>query len=377
MSDYDFYDDLLDAELIRSAYKPCILIVDNNIANLKMAKSILSNDYEVITASGAAMMFNKLIENMQVPALILLDIEMPVMGGYETLKALKEKTSIYNHIPIILMASKYDAMEECKGLELGAVDFIYKPFHPVLLKKRLKMHMEATARQMSLDEQEVMESYMGNLSEIAFNEIAIASDLRDRILRVVADLLESRDAVTGGHIDRTQNGVYVMLDALIQSGYYSDEIQDWNFTEVARSSTLHDVGKIHVPDTILKKPGKLTIEEFSEMQAHTIHGAQIIEKMSEGFAEISYLKHAKAFAESHHEKWNGMGYPYKLSGTDIPLQGRILAFADVYDALVSERSYKKAFTHEEAVDIILAGKGTHFDPILSDIFKDAADQFKA
>jgi putative two-component system response regulator len=187
--------------------------------------------------------------------------------------------------------------------------------------------------------------------------------------------VESRDDITGGHVERTQRGLAVMVEGLQDFGLYLDQMQDWDTELLLQSSQLHDVGKISISDAILNKPGKLTPEEFEEMKKHTAFGVKIIEKIEAGTSENDFLKHAKIFAGTHHEKWDGSGYPAGLSGEDIPLQGRLMAIADVYDALVSERPYKKAFTKEEAVRIILESKGTHFDPVLADVFEQVADRF--
>ena len=156
----------------------------------------------------------------------------------------------------------------------------------------------------------------------------------------------------------------------------AEKISSWNLDLVMRSAQLHDVGKIAIKDSILQKPGRLTPEEFEEIKKHTVVGEEIIEEIKKNSAEQAFLEHAGIFAASHHERWDGSGYPRGLKGENIPLQGRLLAIADVYDALVSERPYKKALTHEKAVDIIVEGKGTHFDPSLVDLFLSVSDEFK-
>jgi len=366
MNNYDF--DMLDL------HKPTVLLLDTDTISRNDAEKILSSDYNVCSVSSAAMIYDMLAS--QFPALVLLEADMGDTNGFHILETLKDENSQFKNIPVVMIFAEPDTSAECRAIETGAEDYVFKPYVPTLLMKRVKTQVDAVYRSSELEEQMVLQNYMGNLSEIAHHEIAIASDLRDRILRVVANLLESRDSVTGGHIERTQKGVAIMINPLTERGIYTDEMYGWIVSEVVRSSQLHDVGKIHVPDSILKIPRRLSDDEFSEMQLHTVYGAQVIEKMGEGIAEIEYLRHAKAFAESHHEKWDGSGYPHKLKGTEIPLQGRLLAFADVYDALVSERSYKRPFAHDEAVNIILAGKGTHFDPIMTDVFREVAWKFE-
>jgi putative two-component system response regulator len=191
----------------------------------------------------------------------------------------------------------------------------------------------------------------------------------------MAELVEYRDNITGGHIERTQNGVGILFNAIKGNSIYGKETADWDIELLLQSSQLHDVGKIAISDSILKKPGRLTPEEFDDMKKHTTFGVQVIEKIEALTSESDFLKYAKIFAGTHHEKWDGTGYPAELRETEIPLQGRIMAIADVYDALTSERPYKKVFTHEEAVKIIREGRGTHFDPMLVDVFLETADAF--
>jgi putative two-component system response regulator len=200
-------------------------------------------------------------------------------------------------------------------------------------------------------------------------------ELQSAILKTMAELVECRDDVTGGHIERTTSYLGVLLDTLAVVGLYEKEIASWDLKLVLQSAQLHDVGKIAVKDSILQKTSKLTDEEFEEIKKHTTFGKEVIERIKRKTSERAFLEHAGIFAASHHEKWDGTGYPEGLKGKEIPLQGRLMAIADVYDALVSDRPYKRAFAHEEAVDIITHGKGTHFDPALVEVFLKVADEF--
>jgi len=200
--------------------------------------------------------------------------------------------------------------------------------------------------------------------------------LEHALLKTMAELVERRDDITGGHIDRTQRGMKILLEEIRRNGIYKEKIKDWDIDLIIQSSQLHDIGKISIEDRILKKPGKLSEDEFNEMKKHTTFGEQIIAKIESMTKENDFLKYAKILAVSHHEKWDGTGYPKGLKENEIPLLGRIMAIADVYDALVSERSYKKAFTHEEAVKIMVDNKEKHFDPYLVDIFLIVSDKFK-
>jgi putative two-component system response regulator len=287
---------------------------------------------------------------------------MPGMNGYEVIKRLKASEPAIASIPVIFLTAKNDSSSELEGLSLGAVDYITKPFSPPLLLKRMELHLLIESQKAALTE------YNTNLQEMVRKETKTVVDLQNSILKTVANMVEHRDTATGDHVARTQSYLRVLLDAMRQGGVYQDETSSWDNDFLLQSCQLHDVGKISIRDSILLKPGKLTAEEFDEMKKHTIFGIKIIEEIEKDTPESSFLKHAKIFAGTHHEKWNGAGYPYGLKGKDIPLQGRLMAIADVYDALISERPYKPPMSHAEAVKIIVDGRGTHFDPILTDLF---------
>ncbi|MCL2762907.1 MAG: HD domain-containing protein [Treponema sp.] len=213
------------------------------------------------------------------------------------------------------------------------------------------------------------------LEELVHIKTRTVVELQNAVLKTMAELVESRDYVTGGHIERTQSYLQILIDALQSTGLYADAITDWNFEHVLQSAQLHDVGKVAIDDAILRKPGDLTQEEHEKIKTHTIFGEEIIERIKLSTSEHSFLEHARIFASTHHEKWNGSGYPKGLKDMEIPLQGRLMAIADVYDALVSVRPYKKAFSHIEAVAIITKDSGSHFDPALVTIFLSVADKF--
>jgi putative two-component system response regulator len=346
--------------------KKTIILVDDNPSNLKIGKNVLSEKYNVFAAADAETLF-ELLEDLR-PAIILLDIEMPVMNGYEAIKILKSKPEIKD-IPVIFLTAKSDADSEFDGLSLGAIDYITKPFMPSLLLKRIEVHLLVESQQRELQD------FNENLQKMVDEKTREVIDLQDTILKTVADLVESRDDVTGGHIERVQKSIGILIDALKKSGLFSDITKDWNKKLMLQSSQLHDVGKISIKDSILQKPARLTPDEFEEMKKHASFGVQIIEKIEKSTKTNDFLKYAKIFAGTHHERWDGKGYPAGLCGEAIPLEGRIMAVADVYDALTSVRPYKEAFTHKEAVNIILEGKGSQFDPVLTDLFVEIAEQF--
>lgn len=354
--------------------KKLVLLVDDNLANLQAGKNVLSEKYRVATAPSAEKMFTLLEKNY--PAIILLDINMPEMNGYEAIKILKSRQDTKD-IPVIFLTAKNNEDDELEGLNYGAVDYITKPFKPALLLKRIELHLLVEIQRRALKEQasELM-FFNDNLQKIVWEKTQNVMELKDALLKTMAEMVEHRDDITGGHIDRTQRGVKILLEEIEKSGLYHDEIKNFDVNLLLQSCQLHDVGKISISDSILKKNEKLNDEEFEEMKKHTIFGEKIIEKIEELAKGSDFLNYAKIFAASHHEKWDGTGYPRGLKGLEIPLLGRIMAIIDVYDALTSERPYKKAFTHEEAVKIIKESSGIQFDPAIVEVFVKAEARFK-
>jgi putative two-component system response regulator len=350
------------------------MVVDDNITNLKYAKTALSDIYDVFTVPSCAKMFSLL--EAERPSLILLDINMPEMNGLEAIKILKNRAETRD-IPVIFLTAKNDPDSEVEGLNLGAADYIAKPFVQSLLRKRVEIHLTMESQKRTLEDQKLeLQNFNENLQRLVEEKTGRVLELQGAILNTLADLVESRDDVTGGHVQRTQRWLDILVGALQDFGLYREETADWDMKLVSQSSQLHDVGKIAISDGILRKPGKLTPDEFEKMKRHSLFGARIIEKISARASESDFLKHSKIFAMTHHEKWDGSGYPDGLRGEEIPLQGRLMAIADVYDALISDRPYKKAISHEEAARIIIEGRGTHFDPVLIDVFQEVKDQFR-
>jgi len=345
-----------------------IMLVDDNKANLTIGKSILSEYYDVFALSSA----DKLFEFLKhvIPDLILLDIDMPGMNGYETLTILKADKQ-YADIPVIFVTAKASEADECDGLDLGAIDYVVKPFSPALLLKRIENHLLFQKQKASLQD------YNENLIKMVKEKTHQLYSLQNAIISNIAELVEFRDVVTGRHISRTQKYLKKLAEQLIEDGVYADEILIWDMNVILLSSQLHDIGKIAISDNILNKAGVLTEEEKEIMRTHTKKGVEVIEKMEHASDLTGFLEYAKLFAGTHHEKWDGSGYPNGLSGEEIPLEGRIMAIADVYDALISERPYKKSYTAQESAQIIIDGGGTHFDPALIDTFSKVKDDFAA
>jgi putative two-component system response regulator len=354
--------------------KALIIMVDDNPANLRIGKNILAKKYTVATAPSADKLFH-LLEN-NIPDLILLDVDMPEMDGYEAIKILKSKINTRN-IPVIFLTGRTEHEAELTGLTLGAIDFISKPIQPALLLKRIEVHLLVQVQKRTLEQQaKDLQFFNDNLQQMVGEKTQSILQLQNALLKTMAELVEYRDDITGRHIERTQRGLRILLEEIIASGVYKEESKNWDIDLLVQCCQLHDVGKIFISDNILRKPGKLSYDEFEDMKVHTHVGKQIVEKVEILAMESEFLKYAKIFASSHHEWWDGTGYPYNLKGKDIPLLGRIMAVADVYDALVSVRPYKKGYTHEEAVEIIKKGSGTQFDPILVKVFEKVSDKFR-
>lgn len=329
-----------------------ILLVDDNSFNLKFIKSILEESFEISLASSGeqALAFCK----VQRLDLILLDIHMPDMTGLEIIKALKSDLRT-DKIPVILLASKADCDIEAKGFEYGAVDFVVRPFAKSSILHRINTHLRLAEFQNDLE--------------------TTVKRLEDSIITKFSQMIECRDPETGGHVERTKKYVEVLVKELKRRGFYKDVLSDKYIDQLVRLAPLHDIGKIGISDLILLKPGRLTDEEFEKMKQHTIIGARILGEMIEKDSIHEYLWIAKEIAESHHEHFDGKGYPYGLKGEEIPLCGRIMAVADVYDALIADRIYRKAMSQEEACRIISEGRGTQFDPVIVDVFEDIKGEF--
>jgi len=331
-----------------------IFVVDDSDTNLSMAESALEDNYRVMTMPSAAKMFDLL--DKIIPDLILLDIEMPEMNGFTALEKLKS-VDLWSGIPIMFLTAHTDAEIEVRGFELGAVDFITKPFSTPVLLNRIKTHLD--------------------IDKIIRDRTMQLSRLQNSIISVLANMVENRDKGTGGHIERTSAYIKILIEEMNKMNVYADEIHKWDVDKIISSARMHDLGKISITDIILNKPDKLTADEYETIKTHALEGERIIDEIIAQTGEAEFLRNARLFAGCHHERWDGKGYPHGLKGEEIPLQGRIMAIVDVYDALVSERPYKKAFTDEEAVKLIMQNAGTQYDPLIADVFFKVKDKFKA
>jgi putative two-component system response regulator len=343
-----------------------IALVDDNAANLSAGKNMLKKLYEVYPVQSGARLF-ELFEKVT-PDLILLDIVMPGMDGYEVIYRLKQDTR-YDMIPVIFLSAMNNEGSELKGLDMGAVDYVSKPFNASLLQKRINNHILIS------EQRKKLHYYSEHLKEEVERKTHQVIELQDTMLATVTELVEFRDGNTGSHIDRTQRYLELLVDEIQRQGIYRDVVSEWDTRLLITSAPLHDVGKIAISDAILNKPGKLTHEECEIMKKHVDFGVAAIERIENKSIDHSFLKFAKVVVGSHHEKWDGSGYPKGLAHNDIPLEGRLMAIADAYDAITSVRPYKKALSTTEAENIINKDSGTHFDPLLVNVFNKVSDKF--
>ena len=348
-----------------------ILVVDDTPDNLIMMSELLKDEYKVKVANNGEKAL-KISQSQTPPDLILLDIMMPVMDGYEVCRQLKANPQT-QHIPVIFLTAKTDATDETKGLEIGAIDYITKPINPAILMARVKTHLDIKRMQDFLRNQN---SFLE--AEIIKRTREITA-IQDVTIHAMASLAETRDNETGNHIRRTQNYVRVLAEKLRHHPRFSHFLDDDKIIELLyKSAPLHDIGKVGIPDKILLKPGRFEPEEFEVMKQHPALGrSAILNAEYELGLEVPFLKYAKEIAYAHQEKWDGSGYPLGLAGDNIPISARLMAVADVYDALISRRVYKEGMSHEQAVQLIIEGRGSHFDPDITDAFLALQDDFIA
>ena len=349
-----------------------ILIIDDMKTNIDSLTNILRYNYSLMAAvSGKNAL--KALERKK-PDLVLLDISMPDIDGFDVLTYMKDHSE-FSSIPVIFVTGEHNTEIEEKGILMGAVDYIKKPYNEAVVRAKVKNHIE-------------LKNYRDNLESMIYER---TKDLEERTRQLAASheaiimgmslMSESHDKITGDHLERIKGFTRIITDKMLEM--YPDMITKELADLIVLYSPLHDIGKVAVPDAVLKKPGKLTPEEFAIMESHTIEGAELLKKTEHYLVKdktMQDLKVAIEIAEGHHEKYNGAGYPHKLKGDDIPLSARIVSVADVYDALRSSRQYKKGFSCQETLDIILVGDGRtspeHFDPRILEILKSSYTEFE-
>jgi putative two-component system response regulator len=357
--------------------KASILIVDDEPANRLILEDLLEKHYSVHAIDNGRQTLDYLTTVGQVE-LILLDVMMPDMDGFEVCRWIKDDPELQD-IPVLFLTGLQSEADEERGLALGAVDFIHKPFSPSVVLARVRNHLELSRTQKLLSDRNVtLESLVRERTQALVCEKNKVILSQEATLSALSTLVEIRDNETGNHIRRTQNYVRVLASRLSANPRFTKELSEDVITLLFKSVPLHDVGKVAIPDAILHKPGKLTNEEWIIMKRHTEYGRNaLIQAESDSDKAVDFLSYAREIAYGHHEKWDGSGYPQGLSGESIPLSARIMAVADVYDALISKRVYKPAFPHDKAISMIIEGRATHFDPAIIDVLCDVSDEFQA
>ena len=349
--------------------RPLILIVDDHPENLTIIGELLQPTYAVRAANSGERAL-RLAEMLPQPDLVLLDVMMPGMDGYEVLARLRGSAATAA-IPVIFLTALNSSEDEERGLMLGAMDYITKPIRPSILMARVRTQIELKqARALMRDRNDWLEA------EVA-RRLAETLRIQDVTIHALARLAETRDPETGNHLLRTQAYVRVLGRRLQAEPRFAAQIDDEFLALLAKSAPLHDIGKVGIPDNVLLKPGKLSPDEWTVMKTHAQIGADAISRAERDVAQpVPFLQIAKQIARSHHERWDGSGYPDGLAGEAIPLPARLMALADVYDALISRRVYKPPFPLELACSMILAERGRHFDPAVVDAFADCVAEFQ-
>ena len=350
--------------------RPVVLVVDDTPDNLKLMSGLLKDLYRVKIANGGEKAL-AIAASEAPPDLVLLDIMMPGLDGYEVCRRLKGDSATRD-IPVIFLTAMTAAEDEEKGLKLGAVDYITKPISPPTLLARVETHLKLKASADFLrDKAEYLES------EVARRTRELSA-IQDVTILAMASLAETRDSDTGNHIRRTQYYVRALAESLKGHPRFASQLDGATIDMLFKSAPLHDIGKVGIPDRILLKPGRFEPHEFAIMKTHTTLGRDAIEHAERSLGTpVAFLSMAKEIAYGHQEKWDGSGYPLGIGGDDIPLCARLMAVADVYDALISRRVYKDGMSHDRATQIIRDSAGSHFDPDIAEAFLTLESEFKA
>ena len=350
------------------ASRPTILVVDDTPGNLTLLNSFLKESYRVLLANSGAKALQ--LARATPPDLVLLDIMMPEMDGYEVCRRLKQDAET-RLVPVLFLTAKTDPEEEALGFAVGAVDFIHKPISLPIVAARIKTHLQIKAWQDFLQDQN---AWLQNQVERRLSEI---NHLQDASIYVMGSLAEFRDECTGNHIRRTQEYVRLLAHEMARKPQHADMLTTSYVDLIVKSAPLHDIGKIAIPDDILLKPGPLTPDEFETMKTHAERGYEILTRAGEHMGDLGqFLSIAREIARSHHERWDGRGYPEGLAAEAIPLPARLMAVADVLDALLSKRPYKQPVSFDKATGIIVEGRGSQFDPEVVDCFLALRSQFE-
>ena len=339
-----------------------VLIVDDVDINRIILSEILRDDYNIEEARGGNEAIEKLFTNPGSVQAVLLDIMMPDMNGFDVLRAIKANPAAAK-IPVIILTAS-EASNESRGLHEGAVDYISKPFDAAVVKARIDNHIALTR-------------YRSQLEHLVEKKTRELSRTHEQMLETLATIIEYRSLESGVHIKRTSELTQILIAHMLPNPLFHDELTRDNYISMIKAASMHDIGKVGIPDNILLKPGKLTPEEFEIIKKHSIIGANIMGSISSDITDDAlYLKHCRDICRWHHERWDGKGYPDGVAGGDIALSARILSVIDVYDALVSRRCYKPPISGQEALKIIMEGRGTQFDPNIVDVFCEAEPEIR-
>ncbi len=343
--------------------KDKILVVDDIDINREILKEILSVDYDIVECADGLEALAILQDNSPLPQIVLLDIIMPNMNGYEVLQQIKSNGRTKS-LPVLIITAESDEENESKALKCGAVDFITKPFNGDVVKVRVDMHIQ-------------LSNYRNKLEDMVREKTEEVQTLNQRILETLATIVEYRSLESGMHIRRVQELTRILINKMLTKPEFKDDLVSQGYQDIISASVLHDIGKVGISDDVLLKPGRLTEEEFELVKAHPEIGSAIIDTIAEGQTTNQlYLTHCRDIALYHHERWDGKGYGLKLSGKYIPLSARIISLIDVYDALTTKRCYKEAFSHQHAINIIKESSGTQFDPEIVDCFLEISEDIR-
>ena len=351
-----------------------ILIVDDNATNVDILRRLLRKDFEVATAASGEECLS-VVPTFK-PQLVLLDIMMPGMDGYDACRRIKSST-VGEFVQVILVSGRGSTAERVKGYEAQADDYIVKPFdHEELLSKvRVQFRLWDAQRQLTVAKDQ-LEIYASELEELVSVRTKQLTATQDMVVFALAHVVDSRDPETGEHVQRMRRYAQIIAEELADNGPYAAIVDRRFFEDLYRSSPLHDIGKVAVPDSILQKPGRLTPEEFEEIKKHVVVGGQTLEIARNQVGSGTFMDMAADIARYHHERFDGTGYCAGLQGQEIPLSARIVALADVYDALTSRRVYKPPYSPDAAREIIIRESGSHFDPVIVDAFLARCDDFQ-
>lgn len=343
-----------------------IMVVDDTPANLKLLEEMLQGrGYRVVQFPRGAMALKAAAKNP--PDLILLDIMMPEMDGFEVCRQLKADENLKD-IPVLFISALDGTNDKVKAFAAGGVDYVSKPFHDAEVLARVETHLKLQRVQRELEKHNVQ------LESLVREKVKEIADSQMATIIAISKLAEHKDEETGQHVERTRTFCRILAEKLWENNHYSERITDAFIEDIYRAAPLHDIGKVGIADNILLKPGKLTPGEFEIMKTHTTIGSTTLQEVQRRYPNNAFINMGISIARSHQEKWDGSGYPDGLVGENIPLSARIMAMADVYDALRSKRPYKEAFTHEKSCRIIKEDD-SHFDPAIAEAFFAVESEF--